>query len=147
MALTAGEESAWLYWQFAEADQVTSQCLTGKREMANAPKYVAAKHFYRFIRPNAVRVQAKVDGAPGLLASAYLHPADRTLTAVLVNSGSAPASAQVRIPPQPAGLGRFEVYTSDNNRLWQHAMAQPAGGSLAVTVPGYGVVTLYGKGR
>lgn len=145
-ALTAGVESAWLYWQFAEADNTTPSCLTGRRERENAPKYVAAKHFFRYIRPGAVRAEARVEGAPSLSASAFIHQKDRTLTVVLVNSSAGDQEATVAVPRVPAGIRAFQAFTSQNGKLWQPSRLGPVRGRVSVRVPGYGVVTLVGQG-
>ena len=144
-ALTAGEESAWLYWQFAEKDATTTSCLTGKNERAAAPKYIAAKHFFKFIRPGAVRAATTVEGAPALSASAYLHPRNYTLTVVLVNSGTTDQATTVTLPTQPGGWPSWAVYTSSNDKLWQTSTTQAVANRVSVQVPAYGVVTLYAK--
>ena len=58
-ALTVGQESAWLYWQLTDGSPSSASdvgTLTDATQLANDPKYVAAKHFFRFIRPGAQRV-------------------------------------------------------------------------------------------
>ncbi|HEY3357136.1 MAG TPA: MYXO-CTERM sorting domain-containing protein [Polyangia bacterium] len=52
-ALTAGRESAWLYWQLTDGDPGAEQTLTDATARAGAPKYVAVKHYFRHIRPGA----------------------------------------------------------------------------------------------
>ena len=58
-ALVQGNVSAWLYWQMSDGGATGSgNTLTGSGAGLDtaAPKYVAAKHFFRYIRPGAVRV-------------------------------------------------------------------------------------------
>jgi O-glycosyl hydrolase len=143
-ALTAGQESAWLYWQMTDGNPPGAYTLTSQGTLTNAPKYVAAKHFFRYIRPGAVLVQTTVSGSTNLLASAFLHDGNQTLTVVLLNSAATPLSATITLPSQPSGLTALRVFTSGNSNYWGSATIPVTGGIATVTVPGYGIATLYG---
>jgi O-glycosyl hydrolase len=145
-ALTAGEESGWAYWQLDDGSPVGTETLTDVDAGAGSPKYVAVKHFFHDIRPGAVRVDANVTGDANLLASAYVHDANGTLTVVLVNSDATATTASIALPSDPPGLGPFTAYTSQEQSLWQTSTIAPSAGLLSVPVPGYGVVTLVGNG-
>jgi O-glycosyl hydrolase len=144
-ALVAGEQSAWAYWQFTDGNAVGASTLTDATQQTNAAKYVAAKHFFRFIRPNSVRVNAAITNAPGLNASAYLAPSNMALIVVFVNSASNAVTVQVHTPALPAGLTSFQSFTSDSAALWVSNSVLIAAGIATVTVPGYGVCTLFGQ--
>ena len=145
-ALTAGMQSAWIYWTFADGDDTVSDFgLTNERMQGDSPKYVAAKHYFRYIRPNAVRVEAASD-VESLWSSAYVHDEDGTLTAVLVNTSDEPAQATVELPAKPSGISSFQTFTSEENALWQESSTPVEEGAVSVTVPGYGITTLYGEG-
>jgi O-glycosyl hydrolase len=146
LALTTGQQSAWLYWQMTNGEAAGNYALTDAKQRAHSAKYIAAKHFFRYIRPGAVRVNANVNGAAALLASAYLHEADGTLTVVLVNNGPSDVAASMPVPDAPAGLTRFEAYTSSSTRAFEPSELEPKDGALQLSVPAYGVVTLYGQG-
>ncbi len=146
-ALTAGGQSAWLYWQLSDGKPVGAQTLTDEATGAGAPKYVAVKHFFRDIRPGAVRVNAVVSGAANLLASAYLHEAAGSLTVVLVNTDTGPVTVAVGVPAQPTGIKAFELHTSSAGSYWQASTAAPSAGQVRVPVPAYGVVTMVGVGQ
>ena len=143
-ALTTGNQSAWIYWQLSDGNGVSAYTLTDSGLGTNSPKYVAAKHFFKYIRPNSVRVAATVSGGTNLLASAYLHDTNQTLTVVLLNTGPDPIQAMITVPAQPAGLGWFHSFTSSNNNLWQTSSIPVTNQTAKATVPGYGVATLYG---
>ena len=147
-ALTAGRESGWAYWQFTDGSAVDTQTLTDATSLATSPKYVAAKHFFAYIRPGAVRVNATVSttASAALLASAFVQDTDYSLTLVLVNPSANAVNATVTIPGYPQGLSSFQGYTSSDGSYWQNARMSVNNGQAAVTVPGYGVVTLYGVG-
>lgn len=75
-ALTTGVESAWIYWTFSDVDAnglVSDQGLTSPTLRQNSPKYVAAKHFFKYIRPGAKLLTSSLTGATGLYASSYLN--------------------------------------------------------------------------
>lgn len=144
-ALTTGEQSAWLYWQFTDGRAVSDGTLTDATSRAAGPKLVAARHFFRTIRPGAVRLEAGVPGTAALRASAYLHEADRTLTVVLVNTAAEAVRARLERPASLPGLGFFEARTSSDGALWQPSTVMVRDGAAGVTVPGYGVVTLTGR--
>jgi hypothetical protein len=143
--LVAGEQSAWAYWQFTDGNSLGASTLTDATQQTNSAKYVAAKHFFRFIRPNAVRVNATVANAPSLNASAYLSASNTTLTVVLVNSGTNASTVQIQAPVLPSGLIGFQSFTSDANALWASNSVAITSGSATVTVPAYGICTLYGQ--
>ncbi len=145
--LVAGQESAFLYWQLTDnTPGGDGQSLTGSTALGAAPKYNAMKHFARYIRPNSVRVAASVTGTQ-LLASAYVLDAARSLTVVLINESATAVTATLSLPASPAGLGAFETFTSSDGSYWNAGSVTATAGSASVTVPGYGVVTLYGVGQ
>jgi MYXO-CTERM domain-containing protein len=148
-ALTTGSESAWLYWQLTDgsaSDDSHVETLTDSTQLANDPKYVAAKHFFKYIRPGAQRVAATVTGSTNVLASAFVNDATAQLTMVLVNEGSASASVAVTLASPPAGLGVLSTYTSSNGNLWVSGTASLTSGALSLVVPAYGVLTVTGTG-
>ena len=142
-ALTAGRESACLYWQFAQTDDKTSnECLTSGKDTTEQPKYVAAKHFIKYVRPGAVVVTAKVDDAKGVTASAFLQKENRTLTIVLVNKSAGAEDTSVQLPDDFALAKDVAVVTSSDGSLWKESSASASAGQIKLSVPGYGVVTL-----
>lgn len=145
-ALTAGRQNAWLYWQMADGDETSSTTtLTGSVELETAPKFNAAKHFFRYIRPGAQRIEVEVDSTE-IDASAYVHDDDQTITYVLLNTSTSPVTLDVAPPPVPSGVTSFEVFTSSASNYWVPSTAAVTEGKASVTVPSYGVVTLVGTG-
>ncbi len=149
-ALTAGRQSGWAYWQMTSGGAVGNETLTDATALAGSPKFVAARHFFACVRPGAVRVNTTVsepgNTAAPLLASAYVHDGDYSLTLVLVNPSSGPVTATIPLPAEPRGLSSFQAYVSSDGSFWQSSRLAVADGTATVTVPGYGVVTLYGVG-
>jgi O-glycosyl hydrolase len=139
-ALTTGGESAWIYWQLSDGSAVSAQTLTDAAMRAQSPKYVAAKHFFKLIRPGAVRLQTAVAGATDLAASAYLDErGGPTLTVVLVSQSAAARTVSLAAP---AGYSAFTGFASSAAALWQPVSATLQGAAVPVPVPGWGVVTV-----
>jgi O-glycosyl hydrolase len=147
-ALTAGQQSAWLYWQLSDGRNGAGlETLTDARLRGESPKYVAAKHFFAPIRPGSRRVETHVGGAPTILASAYIHPATGTVVLVVINLDSASQPVVVEAPPLPSGIRTFRVWTSASQIQWQASVATIESGRANLILPGYGIVTLVGVGE
>lgn len=141
-ALTTGMESAWIYWTFTTADNngnVTNYGLTNSNVSTNSPKYNAAKHYYKFIRPGAQRISCITNGSTDLLGSAYLHETDHSLTIVLINTRNAVQTALLNLPY--SGL-QFNQYTSYLNNYWKSSNLNVSGMQTNISLPAYSIVTL-----
>jgi O-glycosyl hydrolase len=143
-ALTLGQESAWAYWQMTDGTPVRGETLTDSTTLQNSPKFIAAKHFFRYIRPNSLCVNATVTGSAALTASAFWHNSNSTMTVVLINSSNSPIQAVINSPAQPAGIPSWQTFTSSSGSYWQISTTSITNGYANVSIPGYGVVTLYG---
>ncbi len=144
-ALTTGMESAWIYWTFTDSDNngnVSQYGLSNQAAGITSPKYVAAKHFFKFIRPDAIRVSSTVVGTNGLSASAYLHEQNHTLTIVALN---ATANSQTTALILPSGIANLTAYKSSENSYWQQSNVSVSNGQANVSIPAFGMVTLTGN--
>ena len=146
-ALTAGQESAWDYWQFNDgSNPADTSSLTDPTNLALAPKYVAAKHFMRFVRPNSYRVNTTVTGtsSANILATSFFNPGKSTLTIVLINTSSSGTAipVTVNVPTKPTGLTFLNAFTSSNGSYWQGSRLNVAGGQVSISLPAYSVSTL-----
>jgi O-glycosyl hydrolase len=143
-ALTAGQESAWAYWQMTDGSPVGTETLTDQATGTNSAKYVAVKHFFRYIRPNSICVNATVSGSTALTASAFWHVTNGTMTVVIINASNSPVQAVINSPPRPAGISSWQTFTSSNNSYWLASTNTINNGTVSINIPAYGVVTLYG---
>ena len=89
-------------------------------------------------------LNASVAGSSNLLATAFLHETNRTLTLILLNTSTSTITASVSVHSLPFPLANFRTFTSQNGDLWRTSSVNVANGVAAVTVPGYGITTLYG---
>ena len=142
-ALVAGNVNAWTYWSFQDGDKVNEYNLTARGDK-NSKKYNVAKHYFRYIRPGAVRVRATPD-TDNLNVSVFLHDQQQTLTLVLVNIATDPIDVNLHIPATPA-ISTFKVFatTAEASFVGQPA-AKVTHGETSFSVPAQSIVTLYGQ--
>jgi len=143
-ALTAGQESGWAYWQMTDGSPVGAETLTDQATGTNSAKYVAVKHFFRYIRPNSICVNTTVSNSTALSASAFWQVTNGAMTVVIINASNSPVQAVVNSPPKPEGISFWQTFTSSSGSYWQASTNLIFQGSVTVSVPAYGVVTLYG---
>ena len=145
-ALSIGDVSGWMYWQMGAGggDKPDVNSLVYSKTPTMDPKYVAAKHYFRYIRPGARRLETKAVGDKELLCTTFLHQKDHTLTMVMINASATAKSPTIPVPTVLGSVTHFEAFTSSNGALWQHTTLIPAHGKTTVAIPGYGVTTLVG---
>ena len=129
-ALTVGRESAWLYWQFIAGDHGTKESLTGKKSLAQSPKYIAAKHFFKFIRPGAVALTVSGDIPNGVMVSAYWNEREDNVVMVLINPNDGEQTVGLALPVTAS-------YQSDAGTLWRVGQ----GGNGVLKLPARSVTT------
>jgi hypothetical protein len=101
-------------------------------------RYYVAKQFYRYVRPGAVMVQAASDDA-SVMTVAFVHPAEQTMTVVLVNTSSTAKSVILA----GTGLPQFtQVRTSATETCDTIGSV-----TASVSLPASSVTTLYGTGH
>jgi len=147
-ALTAGQESAWVYWQMNDGTTpADGSSLTDENALSSGTKYVAAKHFFRYIRPNSYRVSTSVANSSAVLASSFVNDGNLSLTTVLINNGSTAATATVNVPTYPPSITNFSTFTSSNGSYWQPSTTTVSGGQTdSISLPAYSVATLTAVG-
>ena len=146
-ALVNGLESAWIYWTFSDSDDagnVSDHGLTNQATAARSPKYVAAKHYFKFIRPNASRVNLVQTGNASVLSSAYYHDSTKANTIVLINTASTSQTVEITIPNSANQI--FKSYTSRENSYWQEStFTIPSTNKISLTLTPYSMHTVTGK--
>jgi O-glycosyl hydrolase len=143
-AMTTGMQSAWVYWTFTASEtngSVSRYGLTNETAGINSPKYVAAKHFFKFIRPEAQRILSQLSNANGISASAYLHERNHSLTIVILNANANMQKLDLQVP---AYLSKMNAYSSFENSYWQFSNINISNGKGSINIPAYGMATLTG---
>ncbi len=140
--LVDGNFSAWVYWQLVDSPRAGVYCLvTAEGDRWDiTPKYHAARHFYRFVRPGAVRVESSAT-LTSLRASAFVHDVDGTLSIVLVNESPEQRSVELALegPGLPTTWRRVESTEAAGSRE-----LDPLGGP-GLTLPPRSITTLVGE--
>ena len=153
-ALTVGQQSAWLYWQLLDGKPVSKETLTDATLRERSPKYVAYKHFARFIRPDACVVttitqsadkrKAEADYAREVYVSAYRQPTHET-TIVLVNTSHTVQRVDLTGLASTAAATLIESYASSQSALWQKSTFTAKATPVRIELPARGVVTLHAQ--
>lgn len=129
-ALAGGDVNAWTFWQL-------TSLIDGHTPRTG---YWPAKHFYRFVRPGAVRISAE-SADEQLLASAYHHPDSGKLTAVLINRSE--ESVEVAVKGGGQALPEsFRLYVSDEEDQWVPREAEAGEGAVRFSMPPESMATL-----
>jgi O-glycosyl hydrolase len=141
-ALVAGNINAWTYWSFQDGDSINEYNLTVHGDKQSR-KYNAAKHFFRYIRPGAVRVAASPD-TDTLNVAAFIHDQQKTLTVVFVNIATNTAEVNLHIPAIPA-IPSFKVFaTTAEDDFVVRPEAKVTEGKTSLSIPAQCIVTMYG---
>jgi glucuronoarabinoxylan endo-1,4-beta-xylanase len=110
LALVEGECSAVLFWGLYFDKKGEALIYAEKNKAENyeiTPKFYTSKHFYKFIRPGAVRLECSP--TEGILeASAFWHPERKELVCVIINHGNERRLGNFAwrgLPGKPARVG------------------------------------------
>jgi O-glycosyl hydrolase len=144
-ALVQGNVSAWVYWQSTSGnDRPASSGDLMAAVNTSADKYQAAQHFFRYIRPDARRVSATPTDPNGVYASAFVHDANKTLTAVLVNVGSTAQTVNLKLDGTNLSLFNIARQSSATSQ-WSTLGAITVTNNVAtLSLPAKSIITLQG---
>jgi len=136
VALKYGNLAAWVWWSLGEFGGGEGYSLVDEGQPTRL--FYASKHFYRYIRPDAKRIHCAVDDSASVLACAFQHRAQKTMTVILINISSSQKQVSVTGDHLPSS---FSVYQSTSSENCQRKTTV----SGAITLPGRSLVTLYGE--
>lgn len=148
-ALTAGNESAWIYWTFSgdESEQQAGDfALTTKLQGANGPKYNGAKHFFKYIRPGSMRTDISTLNVNDVAVSSFKNIQDSSYTMVFINQSDSQKMVDVDLKNTEFEVPIFDKYTSSENNYWQKSQTENLNNKLNLVIPAFGVSTITGKG-
>jgi O-glycosyl hydrolase len=148
-ALSYGNVSGWLWWQGSEnlvengeSGQPSEFGLMSGTTVGK--KYYACKHFYRFIRPGAQRIQSSTTDDLVFVTS-YYHPTDNTYTIVILNSDY--ADKNVTLTLQGAGFpSRFDKYQTNATPTDNCKLIGSVTANSTIAIPARSITTLYAGG-
>jgi O-glycosyl hydrolase len=110
--LSYGNIQAWVWWQGSETAGIGNYNLMNGN--TTGKKYAVSKHYYRYIRPGAVRVKASTPD-PTILVTAYEHTGKGTQTLVIINSGAEGKMISVQGAGIPAEFTVFRTNSATEN--------------------------------
>jgi glucuronoarabinoxylan endo-1,4-beta-xylanase len=110
--LNYGNMQAWVWWQGSEASGISNYSLMSNN--TGGKKYYVSKHYYRYIRPGAVRVKSTSDD-PDIFVTAFEHQAKGTSTIVIINAGSEARSVSIRGADLPATYTIYRTTSGNEN--------------------------------
>ena len=146
-SLIAGEVSAYIPWALGATDTDDRHAVSvfsgGLDTYYRIPTY-AFKHFARYIRPGAVRLQCNQDDPQGVSVSAFSHFEQQTLTIVVVNRGEE-TDLTLLVPLEPS-VSPFQVYASEENSYWKKTSVAVEDSRVSISLAANSIVTLYGSG-
>ncbi len=136
-ALKYGHASAWVWWQLSESglsEYVLMNLGTPSK------RYYISKHYYRYIRPEAVMVEGISDD-PNILAVAFKHNTQSTATLVLINTSGLAKTIHLDIDGDilPAKYTQYRTTSSENC-----VTVGTVEHNGSFVMPASSVVTLYG---
>ncbi len=140
-ALNHGNVSAWLWWQGSQLDGIGDYNLMNG--LSTGKKYHVSKHYYRYIRPGAVRVNVTSADAD-VFVTAFEHADKGTTTIVIINAGDAKAISLLG-----SGLPEvFNMYRTSQLSTENCTFVAEVGSGLAneFTLPANSIVTLQAGG-
>lgn len=134
-ALKHGRIAAWVWWQLSE--NTSNSVYVFMYNGQPTKRYYVHKQYYRYIRPDAVMVDA--ESSDSLLFSlAFHHKQNNTLTVVLINSNSGSRTVTL----SGSDLPSFTAYRTTSSQNCANV------GSVtgSIELPGSSITTLYGQG-
>ena len=138
--LVGGNMSAWVYWQIAEPKSEYA-LMDGAN---TSPKYFAAKHFYRYVRPGALRVDGQSTD-DDILVSAFRHNEQGTITVVLINRDD--TDADVKLALNGKDLPKHFTWFRSTEQEQCELQGIQKTKTLAVALPPQSIVTLIGENK
>ncbi|MDB5328421.1 MAG: hypothetical protein JWM57_3990 [Phycisphaerales bacterium] len=141
-ALVYGNISAYVYWGITNSSDSGEALMTGADYTSN--KYEAFKHFSKYIRPGAVRLQTTGNDPTAVEVSAFVDDKAKTLTSVLVNSSD--QAQDVTLKLDGITLSAFKTaYASTESFTWKALKAyRISHGQVIVNMPAKSIFTLVG---
>lgn len=139
--LNFGNMQAWVWWQGSEASGISNYSLMSNN--TGGKKYYVSKHYFRYIRPGAIRVKSISDD-PDIFVTAFEHQVKGTNTIILINNGSESKSVSIQGADLPAV---FTIYlTTSGSDNCKESGTINSGIDNRFEIPAKSIVTLQAGG-
>jgi glucuronoarabinoxylan endo-1,4-beta-xylanase len=140
-AILYGDLSGWVYWQGSNAKGIDEYSLMS--DVTVGKKYHASKHFYRFIRPGAVRVASESHNQ-NITAAAFEHQENGTHTIVLINTHNTPKPVKIQMAGENIP-SEYEIFVTSATKNCESEGKKSSGESILL--PARSIVTLQAGGN
>ena len=139
--LVSGNLNAWVYWQMDDGySPVSNYTLTASSDPSSL-KYNAFKHYSRFIRPGATRVDSSPDSPSGVTIDAWMDGTSHILTINLINASGTDEPVNVTLPN--TDFASFAQYRTSATEPWAVLPdVTVINGVVSLTLPANSLVTL-----
>ena len=140
--LNFGNMQGWVWWQGSQSDGIGEFNLMNKNTVGK--KYYASKHYYRFIRPGAVRVKSSVDDQQ-IYVTSFEHPGKGTNTIILINTSDKGKSVSITGDNLPESYTIYLTTSGTENCKESGTVKSGAGNSFVIQAKS--IVTLQSGGN
>lgn len=136
-ALVDGNVGAFVCWQISDLNRNTH----GVMDMTTPTKKTfAAMHYWKFIRPGFVRVQAG-SNVEEVRVSAFKNPAKNQAVIVLINNDSQPREIDIKVNEK--NLSQYLSYTTSKSKNFEEGtVIKVINGACKVELEGNSIITL-----
>ncbi|MDD4227560.1 MAG: glycoside hydrolase [Mariniphaga sp.] len=132
-AINYGNINAWVWW--AISDRKRSEVYGLIIDGEPTGRYYTSKHFYRYIRPGAIRTEAGSDH-PDVLALAFKNSGNYKMVSVLINKGKTDEVIQL---PKIGNTKTCEAFLSSGNVKFE---SQIINRSRRISLPSNSIMTV-----
>ncbi|HTE33063.1 MAG TPA: hypothetical protein VK666_21920 [Chryseolinea sp.] len=139
--LSYGNISAWVWWQGSQTDGIGEFNLMNGSTVGK--KYYSSKHFYRYIRPGAVRFESISDD-PNVFVTAYEHTTNATHTVIVINSGSIDKLIYLKGLDLPESFEMYRTKEGTENCVFIKSVG--TGNANSFVLPAKCIITLQAGG-
>lgn len=139
--LNFGDMQAWVWWQGSQSDGIGEFNLMSNN--GGGKKYYVSKHYYRYIRPGAVRVKA-TSSDPNIFVTAFEHATKGTHTLVIINNGDEAKSVSLEGTGLPASFAIYRTTSGADN--CKEVGTATSGAENLFELPAKSIVTLQAGG-
>ena len=143
IGLKFGKISAWVWWQTGEQDGGESEYALIKANV-KSKRYFTMKHFARYIRPNAVGVDATCAEDVDILPLAFQHDGKKTLTVVLINQSTVEKTVKLSFADPSITPTSYKMYITNASNDCADKGSVNAGADIKIAANT--LVTLMGEG-
>ncbi len=142
-----GNMNAYVYWMSNSAPYANEGIQSLLVEGKPTKKFYTFKHYSKFIRPDAIRVDAVPIDTEKHSVSAFHHKKHGTFTIYLMNHSLQEESFPITLqgPVQVAELDIYQTTAAEDMNFKRIGTLPFIDGKATLTLPSHAIVTLYGK--